>query len=198
MDNQRANIVLSRLQKVVGEINEQIGWAEKLPLYSPFLKNSIDITDNDIELAKEIFGYLKVTKDENIGLQSFSLFSDIKDLNLSGTLLSDNIQDKIFEFWGVLREIRRYYIICRGATLQEIKDTRRNVLDYFNDTSLIDIVKNNAQGKTGAALAAVFRKYINDNTLNAYPSYGSLVKDWDFPNDKKLENAYRQAKKNKT
>jgi hypothetical protein len=198
MDNQRANIVLSRLQKVVGEINEQIGWAEKLPLYSPFLKNSIDITDNDIELAKDLLNFLQVTKDKRIGLQSFSLFSDIKDLNLSGTLLSDNIQDKIFELWRVLREIRQYFIICQGATLQEIKDTRRNVLDYFNDTSLTDIVKNNAQGKTGAALAAVFRKYINDNTLNAYPSYGSLVKDWDFPNDKKLENAYRQAKKNKT
>jgi hypothetical protein len=91
-------------------------------------------------------------------------------------------------FGGVLREIRQYFIICQGATLQEIKDTRRNVLVLTLMILLLtDIVKNNAQGKTGAALAAVFRKYINDNTLNAYPSYGSLVKDWDFPNDKKLE-----------
>jgi hypothetical protein len=60
--------------------------AEKLPLYSPIPKNSIDITDNDIELAKDLLNFLQVTKDKRIGLQSFSLFSDIKDLNLSGTL----------------------------------------------------------------------------------------------------------------
>lgn len=76
-------------------------------------------------------------------------------------------------------------------------DKRRNVRDFFKDTSRIDEVRKDASDKTGATLVSVFMKYIENGTLETFPPYGSLVKDWDFPDDDRLENNYKQAKKNK-
>jgi hypothetical protein len=71
----------------------------------------------------------------------------------------------------------------------EIKDTRRNVIDYFLDSSKMELVRTEADGKTGATLVSVFKKFIDNGVMETYPSYGSLVKDWNFPNDTTLENA---------
>lgn len=79
----------------------------------------------------------------------------------------------------------------------EIKDTRRNVIDYFLDSSKMELVRTEADGKTGATLVSVFKKFIDNGVMETYPSYGSLVKDWNFPNDTTLENRYKQAKKGK-
>jgi hypothetical protein len=38
MDSQQANKIYLRLQKVVGEINEQIGWLKNFRFIRPFLK----------------------------------------------------------------------------------------------------------------------------------------------------------------
>ena len=75
-------------------------------------------------------------------------------------------------------------------------DKRSNVIDFFNDISRMDEVKNNVEGKTGVALSSAFINYIKNGVMKNYPSYGSLVKDWGFPDDKRLENNYKQAKKN--
>ena len=76
-------------------------------------------------------------------------------------------------------------------------DKRRNVRDFFKDTSLMEEVRKDVSGKTGATLVSVFMKYIENGTLETFPPYGSLVKDWNFPDDNRLENNYKQAKKNK-
>lgn len=79
------------------------------------------------------------------------------------------------------------------------KDIRRNFSVYFNEPTdeNIEKVKSEATGKTGAALCDVFKKYIKTGVMNGYPSYGSLVKDCDFPNDTKAEKAYKVAKSRK-
>ncbi len=76
-------------------------------------------------------------------------------------------------------------------------DKRGNVIDFFKNQSRMDDVRKESNGKTGAALVSVFLRYIKDGTLETFPSYGSLVKDWNFPDDKRLENRYKEAKKGK-
>lgn len=99
-----------------------------------------------------------------------------------------------------LQEMDDFRINLNSTEMEQEKpkiDKRRNIIDYFKDASRIDEVKCNVDGKTGATLVSVLKKYIDDDVIETFPSYGSLIKDWNFPDDKRLENNYRQAKKNK-
>lgn len=76
-------------------------------------------------------------------------------------------------------------------------DKRANISSYFvipTDENM-ERVRDEAKGKAGAQLRDVFSKYIVLRIMNGYPSYGALVKWWNFPNDSKLERRYKQAKK---
>jgi len=77
------------------------------------------------------------------------------------------------------------------------KDKIRTVIECFTDPAKEKEVRQKADGKTGAALFHTLEAYRKQGILNSYPSYNSLVKYWDFPNDKKLAACYNQAKKGK-
>lgn len=118
-------------------------------------------------------------------------------------MMFEHTTDKIEELFGKrVSEFAEAYGDVKskkGEGRTKEHGTRRNIVDYFIDVAQMDKVRAEAEGKTGAELVAVFTKYKGLGVMikEVYPSYGSLVKDWNFPDDKRLENRYKQAKKGK-
>lgn len=86
----------------------------------------------------------------------------------------------------------------QGNNHQGKPDKRYNISDFFSEPQYMEQVRSEVNGKQGAEIVAVFTKYIRLGVMQKpYPSYGALVKDWNFPDTKRLANSYNQAKKGK-
>lgn len=156
---------------------------------------------------KEYMRWPKIDCRQNIWLNSLhsdGIINDMEYLNLCSLItVCANVMERNAKTMKALlikygaKEIGQQETSAPEKDVKKSHKTANSVFSYFLDGSKVDEVRRAVEGKKGADLAAVFRLFIEQKILLTFPSYGSLVKDWNFPNDKRLENSYKQAKKNR-